>query len=205
MARWLEGIGEPAFKPVSGGYVFQSPNPWLFARPRYYLVNDTQKAAIGECLRKRAIFALFGLLAFVVAMALAVAAIVYLGLPRLSPLLVGISVAAFMLIPVLIAPHVYLMRMLRPIVRDLPTTDQRITTKEQFAKIAVGAPKWLLYVGMSGGVLMVLGGMLGLYDLASEGGSAGRWTSTVVSTTAGVLMAAYFAYLVIKKKAARAS
>jgi hypothetical protein len=205
MARWLEGIGEPAFKPVSGGHVFQSPNPWLFARPRYYLVNDAQKAAIGDCLRKRAIFALFGLLVIVVAMALALALVVYLGLPRLSPVLAGISVAVVLLIPVLIAPHIYLMRMLGPIIRDLPTTDQRITTREQFAKIAVGSPKWLLYVGMSGGLLMVLGGMFGLYDLASEGGSAGRWTSTVVSTTAGVLMTAYFAYLVIKKKAARAS
>jgi hypothetical protein len=138
MAHWLEGIQESAFKRVSGGYVFQSANPWLFARPHYYLVNDAQKAVIGECLRKRAVFALFGLLAFVVTMALAVALIVYLRPPALSPLLVGISVAALLLIPVLIVPHIYLMRMLGPIIRNLPTTDQRITTSERLPEWPLG-------------------------------------------------------------------
>src|SRR6476619_5650004 len=52
MAKWYEAANEASFKSVAGGYVFQSPNPWIFARPRYYLVNEAQKAQIAERLRR---------------------------------------------------------------------------------------------------------------------------------------------------------
>src|SRR5262245_48230137 len=52
MARWYEAANEGSFKATDGGYVFQSPNPWIFARPRYYFVNDTEKAAISERMRR---------------------------------------------------------------------------------------------------------------------------------------------------------
>jgi hypothetical protein len=33
----------PMFKPVPGGYVFRAPNPWVFWRKRFYLVNETHR------------------------------------------------------------------------------------------------------------------------------------------------------------------
>ena len=46
MPRWYERANEASFKPVEGGYVFQAPSPWIFARPSYYLVSDAKKAEI---------------------------------------------------------------------------------------------------------------------------------------------------------------
>ena len=34
------------FKKVPEGYLFRAPNPWLFGRARFYLVNDAQKAQL---------------------------------------------------------------------------------------------------------------------------------------------------------------
>src|SRR5262245_26279340 len=52
MAKWFEAANEASFKAIEGGYVFQSPNPWMFARPRYYLVSAAQKAEISDRLRR---------------------------------------------------------------------------------------------------------------------------------------------------------
>ena len=46
MPRWYECANEASFKLASGGHVFQAPNPWVFARPRYYLVSDAQKTEL---------------------------------------------------------------------------------------------------------------------------------------------------------------
>ena len=32
------------FKATGGGWVFRSPNPWIFADTPHYLVDDAQKA-----------------------------------------------------------------------------------------------------------------------------------------------------------------
>ena len=203
MAGWLEGIEESAFKPVPGGYIFQSPNPWLFARPNYYLVNDAQKAVIGECLRKRVRFGMvFSLLSSVVVIALITALIVYFRQSPLSPFLIGASAVILLIVPVLLVPHVYLMRMLGPIIKDLPKSDQRFTTNEQYSKLAGAKPKWLIYSGMAAGMLVILGGLIGLYDLWSEGRLAGRWFwfGPAFSMIGGVILAGYFVYLAKLKK-----
>ena len=201
MAGWLDGIEASAFKPVPGGHIFQSPHPWLFARPNYYLVDDAQRAVIGECLRKRARFALvFSLLSLVVILALVTALIVYFRQSPLPSSLIGAAAVILLLIPALIVPHVYLMRMLGPITKDLPTTDQRFTIGEQFSNVAGAAPKWLVYVGMAAGMVVILGGLIGIYDLVSEGRLAGRWFGPATSMIGGVMIAGYFAYLAKLRK-----
>src|SRR5262249_53344548 len=46
MARWFERANEVSFKPTTQGHVFQAPSPWIFARPRYYVVTEAQKARL---------------------------------------------------------------------------------------------------------------------------------------------------------------
>jgi hypothetical protein len=140
-----------------------------------------------------------------VLMALFVVLLVYGGLSRLSPILVGIGFAAVLILPMLIVPHVYFMRTAGPIIKDLPLTDQKFTTREQFGSVAKAMPKWLVYGGMVGGVLMLIGAMMSMYDLWSEGRPAARWISPIVSMTGGVLFVAYFSYLANLKKATKAS
>jgi len=48
-SRWwnpFDGMEQVAFKPVTEGYVYRAPNPWLFGRGRYYRVNENQKAEL---------------------------------------------------------------------------------------------------------------------------------------------------------------
>jgi hypothetical protein len=52
MAGLYDGLEEVAFKPVAGGYVFQTSNPWLIGRKRRYFVNETQKAEITAGIRQ---------------------------------------------------------------------------------------------------------------------------------------------------------
>ena len=37
---------EARFKKVAGGFLFQAPNPWLFAPGEHYLVSEAQQAEI---------------------------------------------------------------------------------------------------------------------------------------------------------------
>lgn len=201
MAGWLDGIEEAAFRPAPGGHIFISPNPWFIGRPRYYLVTDAQKAVIGDCLRKRVRFAMvFSLLSFVVVLALVTAIIVYFRHAPVPPFLMTVFVTIVLVIPVLIVPHVYQMRMLGPITKELPLADQRFTIREQFSNVAGAAPKWLIYVGMAAGMCVILGGLIGMYDLWSEGRLAGRWFGPAASMTGGVILAGYFMYLVKLRK-----
>ena len=50
--RWYARANEASFKPIEGGYVFQAPSPWMFARPRYYLVSAAKKAEISAHLAR---------------------------------------------------------------------------------------------------------------------------------------------------------
>ena len=52
MAGLYDGLEEAAFKQVSNGYVFTSCCPWLIGPRRRYLVNESQKAEIAECIRQ---------------------------------------------------------------------------------------------------------------------------------------------------------
>jgi len=126
MASWSDELVEASFKAAPEGYVFQSPSPWLFARPHYYLVNGAQKAVIGEFIRKRARFGMVsGIVGVVGVLTLATVPLVFFG-QYFGPFSTWLLAMAFY-VPLMFAPHIYYIRLLRPIIRDLPTTDQRFT------------------------------------------------------------------------------
>jgi len=48
-SRWwfpFDGMEEMSFKRVPEGWVYRAPNPWLFGRGRYYLLNEKQKSEV---------------------------------------------------------------------------------------------------------------------------------------------------------------
>jgi hypothetical protein len=125
MASWVDRLVEASFKAAPEGYVFQSPSPWLL-RPHYYLVNDAQKAVIGEFIRKRARFGVVcGIVAVVGVLTLITVTLVFFG-QYFGPFSTWLLAMAFY-VPLMFAPHIYYIRLLRPIIKDLPTTDQRFT------------------------------------------------------------------------------
>ena len=59
--RWwfsFDGMEEVAFKPRADGFVYCPPNPWLFGRNRYYLVNEAQKSDLAR-LHRRMLLVMF--------------------------------------------------------------------------------------------------------------------------------------------------
>jgi hypothetical protein len=51
MAGLYDGLEEVPFKRISGGYLFQTNNPWFFGPKQRHLVNEAQKAQIAACIR----------------------------------------------------------------------------------------------------------------------------------------------------------
>jgi hypothetical protein len=154
--KWYEAGNEAHFKPVPEGYVFQSPNPWLFGRPRRYLINDeAQKAALLAHLGRWRFWLFFGfLIVLVLFMLLSTATSFSLSasLGLASPLLDGAIVGLVSAVPA----QIYLHHGLRTLLQDAPLTDERITLQEQLPKILEKNGKFL-FVGMLGGI-----GMIGL-------------------------------------------
>lgn len=197
MAKWYERANELAFKAVAGGFAFQCPNPWVFARPRYYLVNEAQKAEILRHLSRWRIanLAMIGVLVVTLVAVLLVVQIVPLsyGLPF-------VYAWAALIIPLCLAPHLYLVWKLAPIVATLPPTDERITLAEQLSGTATSAAKLILYVGLVASLVMVVGGIIGVVDAIDEGRSLLSIGLKVFTTIFGGLLAFWFGSLLVAKK-----
>ncbi len=208
MARWYEAANESAFKTVAEGYVFQSPNPWIFARPRYYLVNQTQKTAILAHFGRWRLVLLISILAVFVLVGsiyafvtLSPATFIRLAAPVLahgSGALIALTVLlmTLLVVPLTAVPQIYLIRGLRPLLADAPRTEQRIKVGEQLPKIAASISTKVLVVGIVGGLGMIAGGVMTMLDAFWEGRLAG---STLYGSSflvfAGGLFIAYFLYL----------
>jgi hypothetical protein len=201
MAKWYEGAEEAAFKPVAGGYVFQPPSlGWPFARSRCYLVNEAQKAELAACLRaqRRRVF-----LMLVAYMLIVVGLMVAVGIsgsaPRISSAEFIAIVIATPLAGMLIAivPHIYLVRTMRPLLADLPRTDERITLRDQLQSLAAAISGKLLLLGGIGGGMMVIGNIVSIVDAIAEdrGGSKLYWP--IFGLVFGALLSSYFAYLAV--------
>ncbi len=199
MAKWYQQANEPSFKAVDGGYVFQSPNPWIFARPRYYLVSEARKAEIGQVLgRWRRLFVLC--LAICLSFCFAVAAF----LPMLFKLLPGIAALGLpVFIPLIIlvcstsvvVPQAYLTLRLRPLLADAPRTNERITLRDQLAKAATSLSGKVLAVGLVAGLIATAAGLLLLLGtVVLEDGGDGL-VPAVLCLIAGAMLTAYFVYL----------
>jgi hypothetical protein len=167
--KWYEAANEASFKAVAAGYVFQSPNPWILARPRYYLVNEAQKAEISMRLRRwrlflatHAVVILLIVASVTLYVTLSPATFVRLFQPAFLQLglTTMIALAALLLAPLLVAPHIYLICALQPLLADAPRTTERITIHEQLSKIAATVPRWLLIMGAVAGPAMMVGAVL---------------------------------------------
>jgi hypothetical protein len=207
MAKWYEAANEASFKSAAGGYVFQSPNPWIFARPRYYLVNDAQKAKIAALLGRWrllnvvTIILIFGLFfSFMVlspgTFARLLQPATQLGMGYFFP---AMALGMTVLVPLVAVPHIYLMRGLRPLLAGAPRTNERITVAEQLPKIAAPVSGKVLAIGLVAGLCMMLGSVLIFLDGFLEGHMARSLLVSAPILIGGGLVTAYIVYLIILK------
>jgi hypothetical protein len=192
MAGVFQRMAEAVFKPVPGGHIFPAPHPWLFGPRQFYLVNDAQKAEVLECFRRhQRIF----IPSIAVGMLLIVAVSLALSYLGWNVVLTFVIIGVVGLVPILVIPHLYLMRMLAPIIKDLPKSDQRITQRELLENVATVTPRWLMIIGLVGGSVMILAAILGLADAFTHPRGGGRWIQPAFSLTFGAILVAYFIYL----------
>jgi hypothetical protein len=208
MPRWYESANEASFKSAAGGHVFQAPSPWMFARPRYYLVSDTQKA---ELLPRLGGWRLLLMIATVVELLLTLAitlpiilwpsTFARLLVPMYQQLGTGLFVLVLsvlmilLTVPVFAMPQIYLARALRPVLADAPRTDERITIAEQLPKIAASVSGWVLAFGLIGGLAMMGGSILQMVDAFLEGHLTRSAPTNAAIFIMGGLLISYFVYL----------
>jgi hypothetical protein len=191
MTRWYEAANEASFKTVAEGYVFQSPHPWIFARPRYYLVDHTQKAEILARLGRWRLLVLISVLTIFVLIGS------FCAFLTVSPLtfvpLVSLLLGLMMCV---VGPQIYLIRALRPLLADARRTKERIKVSEQLPKIAASISTKVLVVGMIGGLAMIGGGVFGLLDTFLASGPLAGCALYSLSILVAGLLTFYFIYLV---------
>jgi len=203
MAKWYEGAEESAFKPFAGGYVFQPPSLyWPFARQRGYLVNEAQKAELADCLRRqrRQIFLLLVVYVLIVLGLTVAFGMSDAHLQISSWIFIAIvTVTALAVIPIVIGPHISLVRSMRPLLAGLPRTDERITVGDQLASLATAISGRLLLLGGIGGGMMIIGNIVSIVDAIAEDRRGFRLYGPIFGLLFGALLTSYFAYLAILK------
>lgn len=173
-------------KPVTGGYLYRLPSPWLVGRTRHFLLTEDQKERLRAALADRhpartivITIAVVSLLAIVTgAVMLAFAALTDPGYKG-SGIPAGI-VATVVLFALLYAVAVLtsrtMIRRVRSVVPDLAQTDQHLTDEDlRVALDAAMSPGLRLFLAM----LLALACLAGSAALALEIQGAGKLTSGV--------------------------
>jgi hypothetical protein len=180
----------------------------MLAWPRYYLVNDAQKA---ELLARLGTWRLLLMIAMVIELLLTLSitqtmilwpgTFARLFVPlhnQLGTSLFASVLAAAMILPIVslfAVPQIYLARTLRSVLADAPQTDERITLGEQLPKIAASVSGKVLVVGLIGGLAMMSGGIAGMLDAFLEGHLARSATANAAILIIGGLLGSYFVNL----------
>ena len=206
--KWYEAANEASFKTLAEGYVFQSPNPWIFARPRYYLVNESQKAEISVRLRRWRLLLVtqvtISLLIAVSVVALAIlspATLVSLFKPAFLQLGAGyftvlaIVLTSLLIVPLAAVPHIYLIRALRPLLTDAPRTNERISMRDQLSTIAASVSRKHLVVCLVAALSMMAGAVLSMLGAFLDNHLARDLLYCLPVVAIGGLLTAYVLHL----------
>jgi hypothetical protein len=204
MASVFDRAVEASFKPVPGGYEFRSPNPWLFGHWRTYLVNDAQKEVIAAHLRRRQRLVLWLLASYLL---IAFAATVAFqsssgGTPDVSTggFLAIVAVALLGMLMLALVPHVYLRRKIKPVLAELPRTDDQATLHQQLFGVAAVISPVHLALGGVGGFLIAASNVKSIADMLAQGATGSELLWSLFGLLIGVLLASYFAYLTILRR-----
>ena len=152
-----EGFSAALFKPVQGGWVYRSPNPWIFGDTPHYLLNDAQKAQIGAIVLPRRP-ALLGTLLIIAIFAwvMVVATIVWaFGSGQDNPTAKdALTMAVLIVFPLFAAVPLFAWiqrRRIQPILAGAPLTNERFTSVELLQRAnAMTSTKQALNACMSG-------------------------------------------------------
>ncbi len=132
-----------SFKPVPGGFVYRAPKPWLFGPTRHYLASELEKAEISAIMspRRPILFQVALWMAFSLMVA-AAGGIVWAFTGQKEPTAIDVvAMVAVVVVEVFVGLQALRwrqMRRLRPLLADLPLTDERITDSDVRQGLAAG-------------------------------------------------------------------
>jgi hypothetical protein len=133
------------FKKVPGGWIFRSPNPWVFGDTPHYLVNDAQKAQIAAIVvpRRPVVFAVM-LVAGILVWAVVVSTFMWAFSGHEDPTLGDLAkMVVLIIIPMLaILPVAALIQRhrLAPVLAEAPLTNERISYAELRQNVEAATP-----------------------------------------------------------------
>ena len=158
------------FKKVPEGYLFHAPNPWLFGRARFYLVNDAQKAQLLAIVtaRSQAVF----WVALVALIGASTAALTYGSghdNPTVSDILVMLAMIPIWIYAALLVSIGPTARRLQPLLAGLPPTDQRITAVD-LRKAVRKTVSFGQYIALGVSQAIMSAGFVGLVWQQTDGG-----------------------------------
>jgi hypothetical protein len=126
----LDGMQELSFKPVTGGYLYRAPSPWLFGPTQHYLVTEEQKAALAAHHRAMLRQAFW----LIIVMGALAAPLASLFPPTHGVSFIGASILIGLVIGFLL--NGLLVRNIKPIIAGLMPSAERITQRDMFGKQA---------------------------------------------------------------------
>lgn len=193
-SRWwfpFDGMEEMSFKRVPEGWVYRAPNPWLLGRSRYYLVSEKQKSEIAGHHRRMWLFLLLG-----IAVIAAVGAPLTLAGFDDQQVVLSLATAALLGLIVGFVANAWLWRTIRPIIADLPPTNQRIAQSEVLnTQIAVFSRGYLLFFGS---LSLLLFALIALQPLLTSAGWDARSLCGAMLFGAGTIY--WFALYIAKRR-----
>jgi len=200
MAGLFDGIEEISFKQVEGGYIFETPPPWVFGTPRAYFVTATQKAEIAERIRQT----LRGMKSLVLAGWFGFLLAYFGAMFWLNAHDYANSLTVFVLTLAISLPYVWLIHSyrtwrLRPLIAGLPRSNARIGAFDRARLLGANASIKFLVVGLISSVI----GFVGMLQAVLGDRQSGYPIMDLFSLAACGLMAVYFASLVIIRKRTR--
>jgi len=137
------------FKKVPGGYVFRAPNPLVFGRARFYLVNEAQKAQLLAVVtaRRSAMYFWFALLVLIAAGIGTLAFATGHDEPTVSDVLIMLALIPPWLYAAVLVSQLPTARKLKPLLAGLQPTDQSITSTDlrKAVRKTISLPQYLAF------------------------------------------------------------
>jgi hypothetical protein len=187
----FDGMEEMSFKRVPEGWVYRAPNPWLFGRGRFYLLNEKQRSEVAGCHRRMWLFLLLAILAIA-------AAGVPMTLSGFDDQNAVAPLAATMAVGFVVGfiANASLYRRIKPIIAGLPPTTQRITQSEVLnTQIAVFSCGYMLFFGL---LSLALFALIALQPLLTSAGWDVRSLCGALLFGAGTIY--WFALYIAKRR-----
>src|SRR3984957_3072817 len=175
LSRDRSRLAEALFKPLDGGYLFETPNPWIFAPSRRYLVTEAQKAVLLGPFRPLPTTLRIVLLSMVVmAIACGVALLWWKFSPHMNPtardeLGMGAAFVAAIYVAMLVKVRRYLRRLAPILVTAVPTTAKRSFRERFLANTSAIPTKIVVFCLVLWSVAAVVDAISLVHDAARRG------------------------------------